>query len=117
MAEQHVGAQRVSSGEASIASADGNPCVGAGLPEADGASPAGIPAIEGNRVPRRGGAWPRRTPYARCEFQLSSKTVVGTRKASRKYNASLQRRKRSTRRRVSVTSSKYSNSRYKGSYR
>jgi hypothetical protein len=90
MEEQHISAQGVPSREASVASGDGNPVMGAELPEENRASPAVIPANEGSRVPRRGRHWPTGAGNARRKFQLSVKAIVGTRAASRPYNSRLQ---------------------------
>jgi len=90
MEEQRIGTQWVSCRKASVASGEGNPVMGMRVPEADRASLAGIPADEGNRVPRRGRAMPRGVGNARCQFQLSAKTMVETRAASHPYNTSLQ---------------------------
>jgi hypothetical protein len=91
MEEKCTGTERIESRETRISRSKRDPSMGAGLSAPDRASPVRTSTDEGNRVSRRGRGRPRGTRNARCELQLSLKTIVRTHAASSTYSTSLQR--------------------------
>lgn len=93
MDQQGSGTQKLMSGETEVSSWPRHSGMGVGLPEENRASQVVIPADTTAGRTGGGRTRTRRTANAECEFQLSLKTIVGTRAASCTHNAGMQRRK------------------------